>query len=91
MERLIEAVESVAAQLSVLHQILDEIREDFSWAISNMDRTPRPDLIREPAGESMEANDLADEEALIPPHAEGISEPPPSSFQSVQQRELWGK
>lgn len=91
IERLIEAVESVAAQLQVIKQILDDIREDFSWAISNRDHIPCPDFIKEPAGEPMESNDLADEEDMISPHSEEISELLPSSSQPVQQRDLWGK
>jgi hypothetical protein len=33
--RLVEAVEAVAGELQVLRQVLDEIREDFGWGLSN--------------------------------------------------------
>lgn len=35
VERLIEAVEDAAAQLRVLRDVLDEVREDFQYAVRN--------------------------------------------------------
>lgn len=35
VDRLADAVEEVAGQLEVLRQVLDEIREDFQWAVRN--------------------------------------------------------
>src|SRR5437870_13550843 len=35
LERLVDAVESVAGQIEVLRNVLDEIREDLGWAINN--------------------------------------------------------
>lgn len=33
--RLIDAVEEVAEQLQVLREVIDEIREEFQWAVRN--------------------------------------------------------
>lgn len=38
MERLVEAVESVADQLHVLRVVLDEIRDEFQFAVRNPER-----------------------------------------------------
>ena len=35
VRRLIDAVEDLAGELKVLRTVLDEIRDDFGWAISN--------------------------------------------------------
>jgi hypothetical protein len=35
LQRLIEAVERVGEELDCLYQILDQIRDDFGWALNN--------------------------------------------------------
>src|SRR5260221_12815253 len=35
LERLVDAVERVGDELQVLRTVLDELRDDFAWAISN--------------------------------------------------------
>jgi hypothetical protein len=35
LARLVEAVERVSEELSALYQILDQIRDDFGWALKN--------------------------------------------------------
>lgn len=40
IERLIDAVEEVAAQIEVLRQVIDEIREEFQWAVRNNRMAP---------------------------------------------------
>lgn len=35
IERLIDAVETVSAQIELLRIVLDELREEFAWAVRN--------------------------------------------------------
>lgn len=91
-ESLIEAVECVAGQLQILRETIDEIREDFQWAIRN-DRLRCPrhvvhvtSMALDPLAEDFGARlNRLNPENLHP--EQQFSRPP--SGELSQQRELW--
>jgi hypothetical protein len=83
LDRLIDAVETVAEQLQVLREVIDEIREEFQWAIRN-DRLRCPGQVvhvtsmpADPCAEDwaervnrLTAEDLPSDDASAEPRAE---------------------
>jgi hypothetical protein len=90
VERLIEVMEDVAAQLQVLRVVLDEIRTDFQWAVQNDKFRSRPavfHLKRMPAdplasdfGERLQRSTPDDQPPVPAPPPEAKSPPKDSLF-----------
>lgn len=102
MDRLIEAVETVGNQLEVLRQVLDEVREEFQWAVRNGQLVSPPSIThvtsmpRDPCAPDWaeRLNRLTPEDlpaAELGPAAPNTSAPaaPPRAGEKPEQGELW--
>ena len=101
IERLIDAVEAVAGQIEVLREAIDEIREEFPWAVRN-DRLPPhvvhvTSMAKDPCDprwaeklNRLTPADLQADDLSEAPEEAGEEAPRPTAGpKSGQQRSLW--
>jgi len=101
IERLIDAVETVADQIEVLRNVIDEIREEFQWAVRNKRLAPHvvhvTSMAKDPLDPQWAAKlnrltpaDLSAEDlSEAPDEAENDDPPPTGSNSKAGQRTLW--
>ena len=102
IERLIDAVEAVADQIEVLRNVIDEIRDEFQWAVRNhrlaphvvhvtsMAKDPCDPRWAEKLNRLTPADLQGDDLSEAPEEAEDEEAPRPTAApKSGQQKSLW--
>ena len=102
IERLIDAVEAVAGQIEVLRNVIDEIRDEFQWAVRNDRLAPHvvrvTSMAKDPCDPQwaeklnrIDPRDLpVDDSSAAPEEAEEEDSPPAAgNTKPGQQKTLW--